>query len=135
MSTDDPVVVPRQYERNYEYHYGCKNWLVVPAVELSRKIQFYDHYCPVCILPDPVTYVEASFPYNYEQIECDEHPHVEMRTMSVEGHVNVEMTGTYVYTYHVEDTFGNTNDGDCIGARQYTHTVIVEDHLEPVISL
>jgi len=135
MATEDPLTIPKNIEKTYTYTYDCKNWLVVPAKQFERTVQVYDGFCPVCQLPSPITYIEASFPYSYEELQCDEHPHVEMRSIEVNGTVNVEMTGTYVYTYHITDQYGNTNEGDCIGARSYVRTVIVEDSLQPVIML
>merc|ERR1712054_243715 len=140
----------------YMINYNCEDSAGQTAVQATRTVVVQDNTCPTCTIPggpDQATItVEASFPYTEEQSTCTDTLDGAMPNAHIYGHVDVELTGTYVLTYSVTDKNGNGDGrtcespsctaadrlaGKCIGGNtdHFTKTVVVEDTMIPIISL
>jgi len=128
--------IPLSVEGPHTVVYECHNFLAVPAVPVYRTVVVYNSFCPICQLPSPVTFTEASFPYSIPTLDCAEAHNTTFMSQTTDGLVDTEQTGTYVYTYQIVDSLGHSNmDRECAAARSYVRTVIVEDTLRPIIAL
>merc|ERR1712054_439747 len=133
----------------YKINYNCEDSAGQTAVQATRTVVVQDNTCPTCTIPggseQATITVEASFPYTEEQSTCTDTLDGAMPNAHIHGHVNVELTGTYVLTYSVTDKNGNGDGKDCKPASpglgegnrtdHFTKTVVVEDTMIPIISL
>lgn len=132
----------------YRVTYQCSNAYGVAAEPIVRTVTIFDDVCPTCAVDSNSvqTTIEASFPYFDDPVSCSDNlpwpseTTLQAKPAHVTGHVNVEVTGTYVLTYSATDYAQNSNfkraNGDaCNSALVQVRTVIVQDTLEPVISL
>merc|ERR1711865_545411 len=123
----------------YKINYNCEDSAGQVAHQATRTVVVQDKTCPTCLIPgtnDLIT-VEASFPYSEEASTCTDTLDGAMPSGVIEGHVDVESTGTYTLTYSATDKNGNVGgaikaDGTCTSIFK---TVIVEDTMVPIISL
>jgi len=123
----------------YKINYNCEDSAGQVAHQATRTVVVQDTTCPTCLIPgtnDLIT-VEASFPYSEEASTCTDTLDGAMPSGVIEGHVDVESTGTYTLTYSATDKNGNVGgaikaDGTCTSIFK---TVIVEDTMVPIISL
>lgn len=134
----------------YLVHYDCCSRGGVCARRITRAVRVVDTSCPWCELkPGPST-TEARFAYHDPGIICHDArdgvcvpagrrgakpPSPAACTVLTTSTVDVQRLGTYTVTYRAQDSFGNWNDGACLGSRAYVRTVRVVDTLKPVIAL
>jgi len=153
-------IVNMQIIGTYWVSYDCTDSAGNIADKITRQVRVYDETCPTCEIPaDTATLtLEASFPYSDTPPTCsdnlifgDTETHTSAPVIKyaaagsagvvgVGGEVDVELTGTYIISYHISDMAQNTNFLTAGGVACNTdiaqaRTLIVADTMKPIINL